>query len=598
MSRDPGHYQSKTTLWALVSGVFVAVLLLFLPSVLCGFVNLDDPVYVTGNETVRAGITTHGLAFAFSSVSAVYWHPVTWLSHMLDCSLFGLNPGPHHFTSVLLHAANAVLLLLLLSGLTGRLWLSVLAAMLWAIHPLRVESVTWIAERKDVLSGFFGLAALLAYGWYVESPSGRRYIAAAGTFTLGLMSKPVLVTLPAILLLLDYWPLRRALAWPKLVLEKVPLLFISVAASVITFVGQNRAGAMSLVDVPVSNRVQNAAVSYFEYLLKMIWPSNLACHYPYPAAIRPAKVALSVGALALLTALAVWQRKRRPYLVFGWFWFLGTLLPMIGLVQVGRQAMADRFTYWPMIGLVVAAVWLAGEQVQSKRSCPAAVKAGAIGLAASLALITHQQIAIWRDSVTLFEHALRAGGDNEYIRGNLATTLMERDQLSQAEPHLLAAIRAAPNVFQHHYNLARVRLRLGRFEDAAFEAAEATRLAPQEQAPRQLWATVLLRLGDYESAERELDAAVRRGFEPTRAAIMLNDTAASLAQRRHFADAESLLRKAVDFDPRLAKAQKNLTLVLLDQGRAEEARTQLREALAVVGPHPDLLSLAGHLPAF
>jgi tetratricopeptide (TPR) repeat protein len=375
-------------------------------------------------------------------------------------------------------------------------------------------------------------------------------------------------------------------------------LFISVAASVITFVGQNRAGAMSLVDVPVSNRVQNAAVSYFEYLLKMIWPSNLACHYPYPAAIRPAKVALSVGALALLTALAVWQRKRRPYLVFGWFWFIGTLLPMIGLVQVGRQAMADRFTYWPMIGLVVAAVWLAGEQVQSKRSCPAAVKAGAIGLAASLALITHQQIAIWRDSVTLFEYSLRAGGDNEYIRGNLATTLMERDQLSQAEPHLLAAIRAAPNVFQHHYNLARVRLRLGRFEDAAFEAAEATRLAPQEQAPRQLWATVLLRLGDYESAERELDAAVRRGFEPTRAAIMLNDTAASLAQRRHFADAESLLRKAVGFDPRLAKAQKNLTLVLLDQGRAEEARTQLREALAVVGPHPDLLSLAGHLPAF
>jgi tetratricopeptide (TPR) repeat protein len=581
-----------------VASVFVATFLAFSTSMRCGFVNLDDPVYVTRNGLVSAGITANGVAFAFSSVGAVYWHPLTWLSHMLDCALFGLAPGPHHFTSVLLHAANAALLLLVLWKLTNRAWLSVSAATLWAIHPLRVESVTWIAERKDVLSGFFGLAALLVYSWYVKRPARRRYLALSATFALGLMSKPVLVTLPFLLLLLDYWPLRRALPWPRLACEKAPLLAMSAIVSVLAFVGQQKAGAMTLVNVPLSTRVESAVVGYASYLGKMIWPVNLACHYPYRPVIPPGEVIFSIGVLGLLAALLVWQRKRRPYVVFGGLWFAVSLLPMSGLVQVGRQALADRFTYWPMIGLTVAAVWLAADWLEAKPRFARPVRAGALILAVSLALATHRQIGYWRDSVTLFERALRAGGDNEYIRGNLAATLIESGRMAEAEPHLLAAIRMAPALFHHHHNLARSRMHLGRFPGAVSAAEEAVRLAPGHWATHQLLAAALLRVADYQRAQAELTAAIERGFEPAKAAILLNDAAVSLAGQKQFANAEILLRGAVGFDPARAEAQKNLTLVLLDQGRPDEARTQIRSALATAGPHPDLLRLSKHLAVF
>jgi tetratricopeptide (TPR) repeat protein len=458
--------------------------------------------------------------------------------------------------------------------------------------------VTWIAERKDVLSGFFGLAALLVYSWYVKRPARRRYLALSATFALGLMSKPVLVTLPFLLLLLDYWPLRRALPWPRLACEKAPLLAMSAIVSVLAFVGQQKAGAMTLVNVPLSTRVESAVVGYASYLGKMIWPVNLACHYPYRPVIPPGEVIFSIGVLGLLAALLVWQRKRRPYVVFGGLWFAVSLLPMSGLVQVGRQALADRFTYWPMIGLTVAAVWLAADWLEAKPRFARPVRAGALILAVSLALATHRQIGYWRDSVTLFERALRAGGDNEYIRGNLAATLIESGRMAEAEPHLLAAIRMAPALFHHHHNLARSRMHLGRFPGAVSAAEEAVRLAPGHWATHQLLAAALLRVADYQRAQAELTAAIERGFEPAKAAILLNDAAVSLAGQKQFANAEILLRGAVGFDPARAEAQKNLTLVLLDQGRPDEARTQIRSALATAGPHPDLLRLSKHLAVF
>jgi protein O-mannosyl-transferase len=399
---------------SLALGAALALLTLaaWLPALGNGFVNLDDPYYVTAQPHVLPGITRAGLAWAATAKVASNWHPLTMLSHMLDCQLFGLDPAGHHATSLLLHLANVLLLFEVLRRMTGAAGRSAAVAALFAVHPTHVESVAWVAERKDVLSALFWILAMGAWARYARRPSSGRYLLVALLMILGLMAKPMVVTLPFALLLLDVWPLGRLhLGWKRLAIEKLPLLALSAASSLITLRYQQTSLA-PLDVVPWSLRAANALVSYVAYLGKLFLPRDLAVFYPIPLAIPGWRAAGAALLLVALTALAVWRARREPWLLTGWLWFLGTLVPVIGLVQVGRQAMADRYTYIPSIGLFLAVVWSVAELARARR---AVLATAAVVVILALAAITRVQVGYWSDSATLFRHALAATGDGNYL---------------------------------------------------------------------------------------------------------------------------------------------------------------------------------------
>ena len=433
--KGSGGGSQPAVLCILLAGLVLAA---FWSALANNFISLDDPDYVTSNSHVQSGLTWETLQWAFKPYELVAnWHPLTWLSHILDYELFGLRPWGHHLTSVFLHALNAGLVFLLLLVLSGARWRSFVVAALFAVHPLRVESVVWISERKDVLSLFFGLLALLAYALWKKGPPKpgqstepvvgskrtRWYILSLVFFGAGLLAKPMLVTLPFLLLLLDYWPLglgessssvppgappSRWANWPRLLLEKVPFFALSAAVSVVTFVVQRKAGVMhNLGSVPFQDRVSNALVSYARYVGKLIWPEPLSVLYPYQYHWPAAILALSILFLLTVTAGAVVWSRRYPYLFVGWCWFLGTLVPVIGLVPIGGQAMSERYTYLPHLGLLVALVWGIDTWIKH-RNLPRELAAGAVALALGLCLVqTHRQIAFWKDGEALFRHALQ-----------------------------------------------------------------------------------------------------------------------------------------------------------------------------------------------
>jgi tetratricopeptide (TPR) repeat protein len=495
----------------------LAVLAVYAPVARNGFVPIDDDVYITGNPAVLAGLTRAGVAWALTATHGGNWHPLTWISHMADVSLFGADPAAHHLVSVACHAANAVLLLLLLARVTGRLPESALAAALFAVHPLHVESVAWAAERKDVLSALLFLLTLTAYARYAARPGPRRALPVAALFLLGLAAKPMLVTLPFVLLLLDGWPLGRFRAVParRLLLEKVPLFLLSAGSSAVTYLVQRQEGAMGLLgDLAPGARLANAAVGYAAYLGKTLWPARLAVFYPLPEGGYPAwRVAAAGLLLAALTLLALRRTRVRPWLAAGWLWFLGTLVPVIGLVQVGAQATADRYTYLPLIGLFVAAAWGAGAAARRLRlGGPAA--AAAVVLLGVLMQRSFVQAGYWRDGETLLRHALGATRGNwvahytlgvtleaagraeealaEYrqaalihprsfwVNNNLARLLAQQGRIGEAIPLLEAAVRERPQNALLRLNLGLVLEAAGRRDEAAREYAEALRLAPDD----------------------------------------------------------------------------------------------------------------------
>jgi len=416
----------------------LATVALYNPVTRAPFLNLDDVVYVTDNPQVRAGLTWNTVVWAFHSSDAANWHPITWLSHALDCQIFGLNPAGPHTVNVLLHAANVVLLFLILASATGLVWRSLAVAALFALHPINVESVAWIAERKNVLSMFFFLVALAAYGWYVRRPGVGRYLAVTVAFVSGLMTKPQVITLPFALLLLDYWPLSRlsrASFW-KLVWEKVPWLALSAASAVITMKVQ--AGATQVKLSPWIH-LGNAAISYVQYLERAFWPVNLAPVYPHPElAMRWSAAALSALVIVVLTILAVIFRERRAFFV-GWFWFLGTLVPMIGLVQVGVQAMADRYAYISLLGIFVIVGWAVAD-LSNTWHIPAALPAfGAAAILVTLGFALHRQVSFWSDNVTLWTHTLAITEGNYLAEDSLATALIAQGGMEDALPHLQRA---------------------------------------------------------------------------------------------------------------------------------------------------------------
>lgn len=445
----------------------LATLLLYEPSLHNAFVNYDDPAYVTQNHYVLQGLSWHSLAWAFTATADANWHPLTWISHMVDVQFFGLHATGHHLVNVLLHALNVVLLFLLLRYATNNILCSAVATALFALCPLNVESVAWIAERKSLLSTAFLLLALFAYGWYARRPGIGRYLIVAGCFAFGLMAKPMVITLPLLLVLVDYWPLERfgagrsgeggrtSYAFLGLVAEKIPLLCLSAGSALITLYAQRAGGAVgSTALLPLPLRIKNAIYSYLAYILKGLWPARLAVFYPHPEnSLAPWKVAAAGLSLLAITAV-VWRYKDEKYLLTGWLWYLVALIPVIGIVQVGRQAMADRYVYIPFIGLFVMLAWLAGEWAARARVSNSIIATIALVVFSGYAYVTHVQIGYWRNSYTLFSHVLQVTSRNGIAEDNFGVALVEMGRPDLATPHFEAAIKWMPRLSTAHYNFA------------------------------------------------------------------------------------------------------------------------------------------------
>jgi protein O-mannosyl-transferase len=463
----------------------------YFPVVTYPFVDLDDPDYVVDNPHTSTGLSWPNVAWALSATEKSNWFPLTWVSHQLDCQIFGLYAGGHHLTNLLLHILNAGLLFWLLERATGARWRSAMVAALFALHPLNVESVAWVAERKNLLCTLFFLLTLAAYGWYVQNPQVQRYLWVAALFVLGLASKPMVITLPFVLLLIDYWPLGRIEGWSspsaalpvpqqrfsRLLLEKVPLLALSAASAVITIIAQNSGGSIrSLSDFSFATRLENAICSYALYIAKAFWPTRLTVYYPFPEhGVELWRVAL---ALLFLVAVSVAILiKRSSYLVFGWLLFLGTLVPVAGIVQVGGQAMADRYAYVPIIGLLVLGVWGAADWMESRHS-DAKVGGVACGiLVLILSVLTRVQVGHWRSSTDLWAQAASATNDNFVAEKNLANALLQLNQVEEALPHLQRAARINPQDVTCHVNLGGVFQKQGNWQAAVSEYATAVQIA-------------------------------------------------------------------------------------------------------------------------
>lgn len=501
-----------------------------------GFVNYDDPDYITANPVVQKGLTVDGVAWAFQNLHGekTYWHPLTWLSHLADVQLFGLNPAGHHIGNVLFHALNVVLLFWIFYRMTGKTWPSAGLAALFALHPLQVDTVAWVTERKNVLSTFWMLLGLLAYVRYTERRSIGRYSAVLLLFCAALMSKPAVVTFPCLLLLLDFWPLRRVqipglmptpdvqspvqtisgfprVSIPAAVLEKVPLLLLSFASSAVTLLAHRGLGMLDPSGhLPLRLRLENAVVSYGQYVRKLVWPNDLAVLYPHPGRWPFWEVALTAFFLLIVTALALRHVKARPYLAVGWFWFLGTLIPAIGIVQVGAQAMADRFSYVPIVGIFLMIIWaLADFAAHSPWRRKLAFIA--VGIAAtSLAISSRQQLSHWKNSITLWEHTLRVTTNNYMAHHDLGVALREAGRLDNAASQFEAALRIKENPVSQ-YELALVLERQGRTNDAIAQLDKSVSMNPQWINARQRLAYLMAAGGDVTNALRQYAELLNMG---------------------------------------------------------------------------------------
>ena len=468
------------------------------------FINYDDPRYVYENAKITGGLSISGISWAFTHIHSLNWHPLTTISHMLDCQLYGLKAGWHHFTNVLLHTLAAMLLFLALQRMTGAVWQSAFVAAVFAIHPLRVESVAWVAERKDVLSGVFFMLTLLAYANYVRLPRVRGYLVVVLLFACGLMSKPMLVTLPFVLLLLDYWPLDRIKGqlW-KRVAEKIPLIVLSAASSVITFLVQKGAVGQT-EELPIFERINNAVVSYVLYIWQMLWPVNLAVFYPHPENRLPLwEIVCCLLILMCITVAAIALRARRPYLFTGWLWYLGMLVPVIGLVQVGWQGRADRYTYLPQIGLYIAATWAVVDLTVLYRYRRATLSSAAILVIAALSSCTWVQNSYWRNSETLFRHALAVTTNNDVAENNLGIVFLGQGKLDEAISLLQSAVDLRPDNSPAHENLAKALLQKGQVADALIHYRKLLDLQPDNMEIHNIVGTVLVQQGRVKEGAEE-----------------------------------------------------------------------------------------------
>lgn len=594
--------------------LLLVVLGTFWPAVHNSFVGYDDPDYVTGNWRVQQGLTRGTIQWAFSASEAANWHPLTWISHALDWEIFGPFPWGHHLTSIMLHAANATLCFLALKSLTRALWRSFAVALLFGLHPLRVESVAWIAERKDVLSAFFFFLVLLAYAPYargaeaargalkgrkdrevagipqaairtpkVASPHWRYYILGLALFLLGLMSKPMLVTLPFVLLLLDYWPLRRfevtqhgtnAKKRFLLAAEKLPFLLAALAICFVTFFVQRKAGAMS-TSVPIVNRLENAAISYCRYLGKTFIPIDLAVFYPPIPHWPLAAVIMALFALAAVTFAALTVRRSHPYVAVGWFWFVGMLVPVIGLVQVGEQSMADRYTYLPSVGVLMMLAWGIPELTSHWPSSLGLTWATTVAVIGCI-LLTRQTLGYWEDTSHLFRHALSITKGNYLAHNNLGTDLDRRGLGEEAVSEFQQALACKPNYPEAHKNLGVVLERQGRIDLALQHFQEALKLKPDFAEALNGIGSVLVRQGNPEEAMRYYERAITAKSDSADAHFNL---AILLQQQGKIDQAVSEFGAALKSQPDSAETHNSLGVALERKGRLDEAIEQYSAAL-------------------
>ncbi|HWR97570.1 MAG TPA: tetratricopeptide repeat protein, partial [Candidatus Methanoperedens sp.] len=559
----------------------VLTLAAFLPVLRAGFINLDDPKYVTANPYVLRGLSLDGLRWASTSFDAANWHPLTWLSHLCDVSLFGLRPAAHHGTSLALHVLAAVLLLLALEAMTGRLWPSLFAAGLFAVHPLRVESVAWVAERKDVLSGALAAATLLLYLRHARRPGAGRLAAVTGVFALGLMAKPTLVVLPLLLLLLDWWPLGRirrrafdgvpAAGVPVLraVREKWPLLALSTASCVVTYLAQRSGGAVAPFAIfPLPARVLNAVASFAGYLAKTLWPAGLIPFYPH----RGAELTLAATALRLALLVgagaAAWAVRRRPWLLCGWLWYLAALAPVIGLVQVGLQGMADRYTYLPSIGLALAVAWEFFPEGNARPVTRAARGATAAALLAALALLAARQAGFWKDTTTLFTRATQVDPANYLAFCQLGADELARNEPGRALPLLARAYALRPEYLVTRYHLGLALVGAGRGEEALPHFAAFLGASPRDADARIARGKLLAELGRHEESLDDLAVALASRPGDPQAHYLQGYSLGQLGRAAAAADA---YRKAAALDPQGAAIRFNLAQELRRLGRTREA---------------------------
>ena len=552
------------------------------------FITFDDPTYIQDNPMVNRGVTLAGFSWAFTTFYAGNWHPLTWIAHMIDSQLFGAFAGGHLLVNALIHTANTLLVFWFLLRTTHARWSSALVAALFALHPLHVESVAWAAELKDTLSTFFGLLSLIAYVRYAEAPSIRRYAVTFITLALGLLAKPMLVTWPFVMLLLDYWPLRRFQTSNikhqtsnirGLVIEKIPLLVLVAASAVITTIAQSHGGGVrTFTEFPLSARLSNALVSYAKYLLLAVWPNDLAVYYPYTgAAITVWQIIGAALVLIAMTAFCLFQRKIRPYLIVGWLWFVGTLVPVIGLVQVGGQTMADRYFYIPSIGLFIAIVFGLADFVERRRVAPWLSAAIACVVVVVLAALTNAQIHQWHDSITLFKHALAVTPPNVIVEDNLGLAMHKSGQLDEAVPHFEKALQMNPNDYTALLTMGITRFYQGRAQDAIEYGEAAIRSDADAPKAHNLLGMALAKQNRNEAAFDE----VRRASElAPKDAEIRNNLGLALTRLGRFPEAIDQFHEAVRLNPaNAAAAHANLGWALLESGKPQESVPEFEAAL-------------------
>jgi tetratricopeptide (TPR) repeat protein len=638
-SPAPAAPATAPSAWAISAALAVGTFALYARSATFGFIRFDDNRYLTENPVVQRGLSWDGVAWAFGALRAANWHPLTWLSHMLDVTLFGMNPGAHHLVNAFLHAVNAALVFAVLWRMTGSRWRSAMVAALFAVHPLHVESVAWVSERKDLLSTTFGLLALGAYRRYVERPGAARYAAVAVLLAASLLAKPMWVTFPFLLLLLDGWPLGRApgaarggvgpspgsppRSWPVLVLEKVPFLFLAAASSAATVYAQHRGGAIAGLELPPGSRVANAVVAYVQYLASAFWPASLSIYYPHPGQLPIWEIGGAAVLLVLVTVTALGAARSLPWLAVGWCWFLGMLVPVIGIVQVGGQARADRYTYVPLVGLFIAVVW-GGHRLLVPRLGRAVTRGIAVAILAILAVATTRQLGHWASNETVFTQALAVNPDDALAHGVLAEGLRAERRFEEALLHARAATRLEPGNAQHWETLGLTARDAGALPEAREALETALRLGPGRPSSWLAMGWVLEDLNDLPDAEgayqrtvelapRDPDPWFRLGVVRTQlgaieGAIACYRAVVELAPRNFAAwtniavlyqgagrpaDAGEAFLAATRANPGNPMGWRNLGVYHVKAGQLERAADAFRRALQVGPPDPDVLRRLG-----
>ena len=596
------HLKKRHSAMLAVLVMLALILFIYWPVQSYEFLNYDDQGYVTSNNLVQSGFSYNTISDAFSKIYLGNWHPLTMLSHILDWQLFGMRAGGHHWTSVIIHICNAVLLFLLFRAMTGAVWRSAFVAALFAVHPINVESVAWIAERKNVLSTFFWFLTMILYVWYAKSPNWKRYLLVFISFAWGLMSKPMLVTLPFALLLLDYWPLGRAKIKYQhadqaaktidvkkreekilfLVLEKVPLFILSAISSYITIFAQKNAEAMvNLQSFPLFYRLGNAVISYGLYIKKMFWPFDLAVFYPLNYHMSLWHVILSVLLLIVITTFASVKFRRSPYLIVGWLWFLGTLVPVIGLVQVGDQAMADRYAYVAFIGLFIMLTWGASD-ILRKYLSSGIILAIALSVIISMTIVAHGQVKYWQDTFTLFSRALAVTKNNAVAHSNVAGELLVQNKVDEAMVHCEKALLLTPNDYNTLVRVARAYSVRSEQDKAVDALRRAIQVRPEYVRAYDDLYFLMMQTGKTKEALEVYRKAVETVKDNP---DIYYHFGTALARQAHYDESIIQYKRALQLRPYDADVINNYGMVLMFSGKNDEAINLFKKTIKINPDH-------------